>query len=514
MERKGLLRERNLVFAFCVLCIMMFTALFGFSLLLSWVNVEFWNEFVYLRVDSVLKNLFWMAAALLLFFLLGAGYQRFGQKWKMDYLAIGVSLICMLVGFWWLKTSNTSPQGDQACITNFALDFEMGDVSGLAKGEYLGIYRQQLGLITLVRILYKVTGITDYRCFQYFSVLMVPILVFSGYQVTKKITQDNGRAELFYLLFTVCCVPMYGYVPFVYGEICSTTAVVLEAWVLLSCLERFRWQKLILLAAIAGFAVQTRKNTLVPMIGFLIVLLVKLIQKPALRLWAMGGAIVLGILLFQTVISLMYAPFTPRDSKPLPALLHITMGTHDQIEGAPGWYDASNVGLFQEMNYDTEAAKDAAAEELKKFAAKCVEHPGYAMDFYTEKMNIQWNAPMYQCIVANNHFAGEWTAVVESFYEGRAGAFLEKFMNIYQLLLYGGVLFLLAAKRREWNRVEKYVLLIGVYGGFLFSLLWEAKPRYVFPSMLLMIPYAAIGVECFLAKAAQLLRQTFCGKKL
>jgi hypothetical protein len=67
-------------------------------------------------------------------------------------------------------------------------------------------------------------------------------------------------------------------------------------------------------------------------------------------------------------------------------------------------------------------------------------------------------------------------------------------MNIYQLLIYGGVVLTLILMRKKWIKIENYVLLIGVYGGFLFSLIWEAKSRYILPYFIMMIPYAAIGI--------------------
>lgn len=68
-------------------------------------------------------------------------------------------------------------------------------------------------------------------------------------------------------------------------------------------------------------------------------------------------------------------------------------------------------------------------------------------------------------------------------------------MNIYQLLVYGAVLFLLSVKRKEWRQIDRYILLVGIFGGFLFSILWEAKTRYVFPYFLMVLPYAAVGIN-------------------
>ena len=42
--------------------------------------------------------------------------------------------------------------------------------------------------------------------------------------------------------------------------------------------------------------------------------------------------------------------------------------------------------------------------------------------------------------------------------------------------------------------MDSYSLLIGIFGGILFTMLWEAKSRYVFPYLLLLLPYAAAGM--------------------
>lgn len=40
-----------------------------------------------------------------------------------------------------------------------------------------------------------------------------------------------------------------------------------------------------------------------------------------------------------------------------------------------------------------------------------------------------------------------------------------------------------------------YMGMIAVLGGFLFHMVWEANSRYIFPYFLLLLPYAALGLE-------------------
>lgn len=100
-----------------------------------------------------------------------------------------------------------------------------------------------------------------------------------------------------------------------------------------------------------------------------------------------------------------------------------------------------------------EPAAKEAKEHLLEFAEECVNDSAMAIDFYSRKLGAQWEAPMYQCYV----------------------------MNIYQILLYGGVFVYLLAGRKKEQQIEHYVLLIGVFGGFLFSAMWEAKAKICVP---------------------------------
>lgn len=487
-------REKMLAQIFCVICAVMFAVLFGFSMLLSWVNVEFWNEFVYMRKDNVLLNILGIAVGLLLIYILAGLCERLPICKRMDIIAAAVGIICAAVSIFWIIASKTEPQGDQANIVAYAVAYKNGDTSSLLKGGYVGRYQQQLGLITFMRVIFLLFGQGNYKAYQYFSALMVFVIVFSGHRIIQYIAHNDIKADIIYLALMLCCIPMYGYTPFVYGEIASTALVLLAAWVLLSTLDRFAWWKLPVLAAACGMMIQLRQNTLIIAIALIIVVLVKIIQKPKKELFFTGGAVIAGIAITQLAVSFIYKPFISEDTKSTPAILFITMGTHDGIEGEPGWHDNYDENLYREAGYDYETASQIAREELGEFIDKCADDPRYALEFFTLKMNIQWNVPMYQCLVMNNCFYDEPLKFADDIYFNGNDKYLENFMNIYQLLVYGGVLCILIIMRKRWTGIENYVLLIGVYGGFLFSLLWEAKPRYVFPYFIIMIPYAAAGI--------------------
>lgn len=344
-----------------------------------------------------------------------------------------------------------------------------------------------------MRVFFKLFGDGNFHSFQFFTALMSGCIIFFGYQVTKLLSENNFNVELIFLLLGVLFFPMYGYTPFVYGEISSAAVLLFAAWMLLKCIENFSPVCLVFLGLSAGIAVQLRKNSLIVIIGFLIVMAVKIISSRKWNILISMCSIMIGITLTNGIVSGIYNGLVENEGDEMPAALFVAMGTNDELQN-PGWWNGYNWTVFTDNNCNVEVSEEIAKETITSFAAKCKENPLYAVDFYNRKLISQWEAPMYQCLAMNNLIAGPQGKLAYAIYDDM-GSEIEYFMNIYQLLLYGSVLFLLISKHKKWNTIEKYVLLIGVFGGFLFSAIWEAKTRYVFPYAIMLIPYAAIGIS-------------------
>lgn len=495
---------QNLTRIFHFLALTLFALLFYYCMgLTGGEEKNLLNEYVYFKKDSVLINAFKIILAAALLFFIGKLYDRFLCKWNRNILLGIVCLFSFAFSVYWVGATNTSPVADQSLVCQYAVAFNRGDFSGLKKGIYIARYSQQLGLVTFLRGLFYLFGEYNYKAFQYFTAATVPLCVFSGCQILRKLTGNNKKTEMYYLLLMVCCFPMYGYVPFVYGDLCSTAIGLLSCWILLSCLERFSFPKAAALGITAGIAVQFRKNTLILVIAFCIVIVVKLIQKVNRQLVITGCCLLLGVFLMQAMVKGIYHSEWDKEAEEIPAFLYIVMGLNADNE-QPGWHNGYEYHVFTICNDDPAAANARAMEDFKSYLNKYKTDPDYAVDFFIRKMNAQWNVPMYQCIPMNNNFAGDKSRLANSiYYEGRSGVLLRKFMKVYQLLLYGSILFWLITSRKEKISIEKYVLLIAVFGGFLFSMIWEAKTRYVFPYLLMMIPYYAIGMNAVISRLEQ-----------
>lgn len=481
--------------AFNTLAIIMFALLLWYSLHLTGQNGRD-NEYISFRQDSVIYNIFSVCVSLLCLFFFGKIAEKMrGRKTRNIALAI----VCVLtagISFYWVSVCKVAPEADQMMISQYADAFNMGDFNGILKGRYIARYPQQLGMVTLLKFIFSIFGPYNYKAFQYLVAAVVPLIVLSGCKIVRLLSDDNVKAEIFYLLFTLTCFPMYIYTSFVYGDIISPALGLFGVWMYLAYLKKFSWIRLLLFGISMGVAVQLRANLLILVIAMAIVLLIKLIVDWKWQNIVIAIALALGVVLTYMAVWGLYSDKMEEKAPSIPPLLFIVMGLND-AGGRPGWYNAYNYIVFAEAYDNTELSISIGKEHLMEALQRYWEDPDYMLNFFQRKMNAQWNAPMYQCIAMNRNIAepqiGKLAPDITNY--GRTAQLMESWMKIYQLLLYGGTLFLLTVKRKEFVRIEKYALLVAVYGGFLFSLIWEAKTRYVLPFLFFQIPYMALGVS-------------------
>lgn len=508
MEKK----EKVLGAVFCILAMVMYGLLLYYCLGITGENIGYPSEeFIYFKKDSVLFNFAVLGFAFTALYFFSKLSVFFEEKKRRNILVAIVSVLAVIFAIYWVTTSKTFPQGDPGLILYYARDICNGDFTQFQAGQYLAIYPHQLGMITLLLPFVKIFGANDYLAFQYFVALMLPAVFVSGAKIVRFISGDNPRVEFLYIFCAATCFPLYAYTPFVYGDLCSLEVGMLAVWALLSCLEKFKVYKLIALSLLIGIAVQLRENMLILVIAVEIVLLIKLICAPPNR-WrtaAMGIAVIAGVVFFQSCIDLAYYKVKDKEADVFPVSTFIVMGLNDDY-GHPGWDNCYSYDLFFENNMDTELTKQQAVKDFKSYLTLYKNDPAYMVDFFARKMNAQWHAPMYQCIAMNNYLIGQQGRLAHSIYShGRVGRLVESYMKIYQLVLYSSILCYAAVKRKRGDSIEKYTLLIAVFGGFLFSMMWEAKTRYVFPYLIMQLPYMAMGVN----EVLLIIKTRFCGKR-
>lgn len=496
--------EQYCGYALCFVCLALFSVLFFNSFTSSWVNRDLMSEAVYFERDSLAGNLFFFAVAAAGMILAARLFRKAAPRVDMNRLALAAAAVSVCVAVLWVLASKTAPQADQSQIVKQAERFNAGDFSGLQQSGYVGPCQQQLGIISVLRVFVLVSSffeLENWQAFQLFNALTTGLLVYAGFRVVALISGGQREAEFLYLLLALFCAPMYVYTAFVYGESSSTAFAMAAVWMCLECIRSPARRYVAGLYLFASAALLLRTNVMIVLIALAIVMAIKLLRGATRGRLLAALALLLAMLTPTTLMALLYHDKIPDNSKSMPAILYIAMGTNDESVNA-GWYNGYNGSVYQNCGFDPKLASETAKRDLIAFAVRCRQDPAYAADFYYRKIFSQWNAPMYQCLVMNNLFVGEQPQLVQSIYEGRGNEYLTAYTNIYQLVAYGGVLAFLAAGLKKRLPLENYLPLVAVLGGFLFSVLWEAKARYIFPYYLLMLPCTAAGV----AAAAALFR--------
>ena len=399
--------EKLICKIFCFMSILVWGMLFLYSMFETWINDwDLVSEYVKPVQDSLIGNTVGIMAVLAVVMMLYTWGSCWIDRINMDILAGIVCIFALGFSIYWVGATNTFPQADSLIVYDLAKAFENLDYSSLQQGGYVSIYRHQLGLITFWRLLFKIFGMGNYLVFQYLNAMMVPVLIFSGYRITKRISENNKIVGLLYLLLTITCVPLYCYVPFLYGEMISTALVVFATWMLMDTFEKFSPVKIVLMSIALGAAIQFRRNTVIFLIAFLIVAVIQLCRGWDWKVVITIVGIIAGAVLLQFYINNIYHELIPENSLEAPASVYIAMGVNTD-NGMAGWHNFYDQNVFVNNDCNIEKTNQEAWTYFGDFFRENKDNPGYLADFYYRKICSQWNSPMYQCLAMNNIFAGE-----------------------------------------------------------------------------------------------------------
>ena len=469
----------------------------------TWYMLPGGEEVSMHKPDSVPANLF----AGLFCCLLCLGLCRLNGKLEnktrrmiSEGLALLLSFWAFSVSIWWIFSAERLPVGDQAFIYGGASYFRLGDFAFLEQGGYCHIYPYQLGLTSLVELLYHVIDPFQYRPLQVINALAAAGIVSVGYRLVKE--WDGGFCgEVLYCLMAGFCFPLFFYTPWVYGDILSVFFAFLGAFFLCRYEKRERVGNLAGMALSLALAQLVRQSTTIVYVALALVILVHLIRKGDKRLPA---AAVLSIVLSMALFAGIYRIYEGRSglerSKGIPTVVTLAMGMQESRHGC-GWDNNYQKDVYNGAVFDYDKMREAGAEELRGRLKYFTENPVYAAAFYGKKILSQWNGPLYQSLFFTTDYKQSAPPKEGTLAEQVSDAAFWSFLSIcdrLQFVVYLGMLFWFLLGVKEEEGILRQLFAVAVIGGFCFSLLWEAKSRYILPYYLFMFPCASVGYERFL----------------
>lgn len=453
------------------------------------------------RPDNPLLHLLGMGLFAAVLFAVCRMTKRHSAKLKTPLLVLTMGWI-LAAGGLLVLFGRTAPAADAWSVYAAAKSLAAGDTSVIHPTEsYLSYYPQQIGLLAFFEPLIRLFDLlpVDLEAYHFIKcvyVLLTCVIVWFQYR-TVHLLWKNDSADCIYLILAGTNLPLIMYSSFVYGEIPSFAALSAGLYYFLQMRK-----KALLSLLCFTLAVMLRKNSLVFIIATVLVCVLEGLfrRKKSLLLYA-----IVCVLLSVSILPCIQKIYEFRAGNTLqtgvPAMSYFAMGMQESSRGN-GWYNGYNFITYQENDMDTAAAVQASRDYIAERSAYFREHPDYAASFYFYKFLSQWADGTYASRQATLATLGERHPLFRELYDGRYSPFYISFCNVYQSMLYLGcfLCFLQQLLRKDRRDLCFYLGMIGVFGGFLFHMIWEANARYIFLYSLLLIPYAAAGFSALCSR--------------
>lgn len=496
MEKRNSLMEK---FQSCCLRI---AAVIGMTIFLV-LTICSWYQTKILQAGETLANnrdSIWKTAViflLVLFIAMGMiKIEKFLSEKLLHTMAVIISFGIVAIGFLLSNSIRTYAVADQWYVYEAARRLADGsfDVQ-----EYAGYYLMcpyQLNLAQIYEFVFRVVSNTGYRALQGLQSICMGIAFYMSFRMIRELFHRRA-AELLYLISGPLFVPMYIYILYIYGESIGTCCATVAIWCFLkynSCesIRGILGYGILGAAAVTGIY-QTRVALVVVWIAMLLIqIMITIVNGKRLPLVVTISLLLTAVCVSALNRSAMEHRVGAALNNPMPAVLYVAMGLQDAADPVkgPGSFNAYNWTVFAQVGQDAQAASDIATEYIGNRLGELVRDPGAAVAFFGRKMMNQWNEPTYGCFILTG-FYDEMDDWVKKLYYGDGNNGCLQFLNEYQAVMYLAVL--LGLVRLVFGRRSPQEYLIGVIliGEFLFSMIWEAKSRYVYPYAVIMIPFAA-----------------------
>nr|WP_297864113.1 hypothetical protein [uncultured Acetatifactor sp.] len=442
----------------------------------------------------------------------------------------------MFIGFVLILFSKSVPAGDGYSVYQIAGQLAEGDVSVIHPTQsYLSYYPQQIGLVAFLEPLIRIWNLFPFHMPAYHFIKVIYLLagcvIILFQEQTVHLLWKDTRADCLYLVLAGLNFPLLMYTSFIYGEIPSFAAMSVGFFLLTRLLTESgsytrrtppetassshcfpAWHHMLTAVGSLFFltlSVMLRKNSLIFIIAAVIVLVLWGLSRRRPALFLLAALCMACSLAILPCIQKFYEYRSGSTiSSGVPAISYFAMGMQEASR-AEGWYNGFNFDTYQNAGMNTEAAVAVSREAIRERLAYFQETPGYAARFYTNKYLSQWVDGTYACRQATLATFGGRKPFFTSLYEGIGSKYLIFYCNFYQNILYLGTFWFCltsflqgrkplsscSAEDSYNDELPAYLGLIGMLGGFLFHMLWEANARYIFPYGLAMLPCCARGLS-------------------
>lgn len=412
---------------------------------------------------------------------------------------IVVAVCCLIfwgVCTWWVSMVPYKLEADQLIVWQNSALASQDNFIMQSYGGQMFLYPQQLGLSFLYELLFRITGRTDHKLIGYCTAAMAPLTLFAGYQCAK---EGSGiKAAMRFLPLMMLCLPYIIYSPYVYGDIPAISYSFVLVWLVLKFTKTKKLRYAVCACVAAALALLGRMNFWIVLIGVTIGLVYHALAKREYKMFLFAACILLSA--YGSVKGVQYYN-SYRSGYPvaegMPSVLWVAMGLQEGGD-AFGQYNNYSLTVYRESGFDKELSREIGNEEVKNRLQAFLNDPAYASAFFQEKMYVQWHDALFESIVFTSSFEYPEDEppkeIVSWVYSEEGSKAVERFSSHMLCIVYFFSIIGVAGRYLKKEPIIEDIPLIIFVGGFLFSIFWEAKARYVFPYFVLLHLYAAYGL--------------------
>lgn len=399
---------------------------------------------------------------------------------------------------------------DCLALIDTANRFNSGDWSPLtdaSHSSYLYIYSFQIGFIAYLQLIFKLFGENNIWAVQFINCIGVMFLINALCKITDLVFKNTKISVLSKLLLALI-MPLYINIVFVYGDVLGWSFAICGIYHVLNYCHNNNYKELILSSILFAFGYLLKTNIAIFIIAAIIIIFLNAFrQKKHLSL------IFIIIIPFITILSSAilknaYANIAGIEQYPkgTPAVCWIAMAMIDDDNFPEGWYNGYNLNTFKESGYDYEVAQDMAISTIKERLQYFSENPRAMVRFYRNKLIFSWIDPEFDSQIKlewSTRHVEDLSPLALSLIYGTGRNILFTVMNELQFTIFAGILaellyIMISIMKKKKENIKHYMymsyIILPIFGGMLFHLIWETQPRYMIGYYSMLFPIAAAGL--------------------
>lgn len=486
------------IFIFILLCLL------GALSIVAFISSNMFDaayfEFAYFEIDNIWLHVLLILSLTFSFIIISPRVHPAAPRKFLLILLLFSIIFTGSVSVYWARACHYVPVWDPGELCNISWSLTNQQALTESQLTYMAKYPYQFGLVVLFQAILHCFGKggDSFMTLHYFMAACIPLILLAGYWLCQLLF-DSFKTCCYYLLLSCGCFPLFLYVNFVYSDIPGILLMLLALDGLIA--YRKYGHRVIGLLGVLSLVLATiiRKTTLIVVIAITIIWLFDALCRRSKQLLLETLSIpVVVILCTNLFVSQACRYYQIPTDKAAPSTVWIAMGMQESRFGC-GWFNGYIDTQYTKLEGDPERLNQEAVADIQKSLSEFASHPKQCVNFYLHKILIQWNQPSYQCLGLSKTYDKMPSELIDNIYFGDINSYLRIYFDCYQLLVYVGITLCLVILFKSMKRRELpwYTLipLLSIWGGFLFSLLWEAKSRYIMPYFILMLPYAAEGMK-------------------